>query len=173
MPPLTALLAVSLTAAAAAAAILLLLALLRSGSRERTSGGPEASAPEEQLEEQLPRLGGGVAPTGSAPAAGGWIGELLGEPELGGGETHPPLAGDAVASRLLLVLAEKRAAPLDELELHVGASRDNVARALRELQRRGLVRVEGGVAVFSERGEKLITRLREKYFEKKRWLESI
>lgn len=82
-------------------------------------------------------------------------------------------ASEAVASRLLLVLDRYRAVPIEELELRVGASREEIVKALHELEGKGFVRVEGGMLIFSERGEKLITKLREKYFDKRRWLESI
>jgi hypothetical protein len=154
----------SLAAGAAAAAILLVLAA--GGGEEHEQPLPEEPPPEPE------GLGAGAA-TGAAGGGGGWVLELLGEALPGGGEASRPLADDAVASRLLLVLEEARSVPLEELELRVGASREAIARAVEELRRRGLVRVEGGVVMFSEHGEKLITKLREKYFEKKRWLETI
>jgi len=108
-------------------------------------------------------FGGAVATVGEA---GGWISEVSTS------ETRRE-ASETVASRLLLVLDKYRAVPIEELELRVGASREEIVKALRELEGKGFVRVEGGMLIFSERGEKLITKLREKYFDKRRWLESI
>jgi len=160
-----AVLLVSLAAGGVAAILLVILAA--GGGEEHSRSLPEEPPPEPE------GLGAGVAPAATGGGGGGWVAELLGEALPGGEAASRPLAGDAVASRLLLVLEEARSVPLEELELRVGASREAIARAVEELRRRGLVRVEGGVVMFSEHGEKLITKLREKYFEKKRWLETL
>ncbi|BES80931.1 hypothetical protein [Pyrodictium abyssi] len=89
-------------------------------------------------------------------SASGWVEEPL--------HSGAPIGGASrvVEARLLEVLGSKKALPFEELEVYTRASREKVLQALRELERRGLVRVENGVVMFSEKGEKLVTRLREK-----------
>ena len=80
---------------------------------------------------------------------------------------------DAIRSRVLLSLIKNQAIPLEELEQHVKADKEYLVKVLQELESQGLARVEGGVVHISERGEKMITRLREKYAEKENWYESL
>lgn len=80
---------------------------------------------------------------------------------------------DAVRSRVLLSLIKRQAIPLEELEQTVKADKEYIVQVLRELERQGLARVEGGVVHISERGERIITKLREKYAEKENWYETL
>ena len=80
---------------------------------------------------------------------------------------------DVVKSRVLLNLVKQQAVPLDILEQKVKADKEYIIHAIRELEQQGLVRIEGDMILISERGEKVITKLREKYAEKEDWFEAI
>ncbi|ALL01251.1 hypothetical protein Pyrde_1203 [Pyrodictium delaneyi] len=143
----------------------LVVAIIISVNRSRRSRKNESGHRAYSGEEGAPSFGFGGA-VATAGETGGWTSESSTS------ETGRE-ASETVTSRLLLVLDKYRAMPIEELELRVGASREEIVKALHELERKGFVRVEGGMLIFSERGEKLITKLREKYFDKRRWLESI
>jgi len=85
----------------------------------------------------------------------------------------PPGEGvsETIRANLLQVLSRYQALPVEEVEARIRASKDEILKALRELEEKGLVRVDGGVLMLSERGEKLLVKLREKYAEKSRWYE--
>ncbi|HIQ23531.1 MAG TPA: hypothetical protein EYH50_00595 [Pyrodictium delaneyi] len=144
--------------------VLIIIAVSRSKQAKESENEDLAYGSEEETEILPFGSGGTVANVGET---GGWLSEAAASSGTG------RRVDEAVESRLLLVLDKYRAVPIEELELRIGASREEIMRALHKLEERGLVRVEGGMLIFSERGEKLITKLREKYFDKRRWLESI
>lgn len=126
---------------------------------------------------------GTSATTTARGGAGGWGGyasftpaeqPLPGEEEAAAtSASGPGEPVDVVKSRVLLNLVKQQAVPLDILEQRVKADKEYIIRAIRELERQGLVRIEGDMILISERGEKIITKLREKYAEKEDWFEAI
>ncbi|BEP18218.1 hypothetical protein PYJP_15700 [Pyrofollis japonicus] len=116
--------------------------------------------------------GGGGVSAATGREEGGHV-DLIEDSELPPPSTGPREPIDAVRSRVLLSLIEKQAVPLVELEQHIRADKEYIMQALRELESKGLARIEGDVVIISERGEKIITKLREKYAEKSNWYESL
>ncbi len=117
---------------------------------------------------------------GGASGWGGYVSSASAEQSLTSEEeaTAPSASGpgepvDVVKSRVLLNLVKQQAVPLDILEQRVKADKEYIIRAIRELEQQGLVRIEGDMILISERGEKIITKLREKYAEKEDWFEAI
>lgn len=123
------------------------------------------------------------APSTASPAGGGWGAALalpgegldLAEEELTGiGPLHyekPREPVDALRSQLLVTLAEKQGLAFEELEARLQADKAMILDALRELERKGIVRVEGGVVLLDSTGLKTISKLREKYLGKEKWSE--
>ncbi len=117
---------------------------------------------------------------GGASGWGGYVSSASAGQSLTSEEevTAPSASGpgepvDVVKSRVLLNLVKQQAVPLDILEQRVKADKEYIVRAIRELEQQGLVRIEGDMILISERGEKIITKLREKYAEKEDWFEAI
>ncbi len=78
---------------------------------------------------------------------------------------------ETVRTNLLQILSRYQAIPVEDVEARIRASKEEILKALRELEEKNLIRIDGGVLVLSERGEKLLTKLREKYAEKSKWYE--
>ncbi|MET1101021.1 MAG: hypothetical protein ABWW69_00870 [Pyrodictiaceae archaeon] len=78
--------------------------------------------------------------------------------------SHRGRGSDIVKERIVERLSKIQSIPIEDLLTSISnADRDTIISMLRELEKEGFIRIEGGLILLSERGEKLLARLREKY----------
>ncbi len=164
-----------LTGLLAVALLLIIAIVITSSNRQKAEHVSQSASIVERVEVSRRRVGGGgaggVATRGPSEAYTDLVDEESSVLPSYSSSPREPL--DAVRSRVLLSLIKHQAIPLEELEQNVKADKEYIVRVIQELERQGLARVEGGVVHISERGERIITKLREKYAEKENWYESL
>jgi hypothetical protein len=154
--------------------LILLVIVIVGTSREKGSSSLESL--QGPVVEHGGEVGGGGGVGGYGGAVPASAADTIDSEEIGSvpsytGGTREPIG--AVKSKLLLALVRMQSIPFEELQARIQADREVILQAIRDLEARGLVRVEGGMVVLSEHGMKVISALREKYAEKEAWYENI
>jgi len=164
-----------LTGLLAVALLLIITIVITSSNKQKIESISRPTSTVERVEASHPRIGGGGASGATTRGPSDTYTDLVDEESsvLPSYSSSPREPLDAVRSRVLLSLIKHQAIPLEELEQSVKADKEYIVRVLQELERQGLARVEGGVVHISERGERIVTKLREKYAEKENWYESL